>query len=157
MNTGNKTKSASFLSMVVSSRQMHENEKKFYRPLDGIDSPGSVDSMQFTCSRRCSTVEGGVKIRNEISQYLTNHFNGNVNDIVDKEKEDESHFTALVNREIEQKDQKVNQEKKWKLNQEKEQKVNQGKEREINQETEHKIERKVSGSDDEYELVFDDA
>ena len=73
MQTGNKTKSASFLNMVISSRQTYENERKFYRTLDGIDSPESAGTMFFTPSRKCSTIEGDEKTRNEINNYLINY------------------------------------------------------------------------------------
>ena len=130
MQTGNKTKSASFLNMVISSRQTYENERKFYRTLDGIDSPESVGNMFFTPSRKCSTIEGDEKTRNEINNYLINY--AGMKNMMSSEKSND--------------DMKINNKKM--ISDKKE-------EYKIKHKIEHKIEKSKSDSDEEYEMIYD--
>ena len=130
MSTGNKTKSASFLNMVISSRQTYENERKFYRALDGIDSPESAGNMIFTPSRKCSSIEGEEKTRNDINNYLINYagMTNTISDEKNNENTKKKNFRMISTKEEENK--KYNK-------------------------IEHKIEKSLSGSDDEYEMIYD--
>ena len=131
MSTGSKKKSASFLNMVISSRQTYENERKFYRALDGIDSPESAGNMIFTPSRKCSSIEGEEKTRNDINNYLINY----------------AGMTNMVSAEKNNENTKKNNFRMITMEKEEHKKYNK---------IEHKIEKKsMNGSDDEYEMIYD--
>ena len=131
MSTGSKKKSASFLNMVISSRQTYENERKFYRALDGIDSPESAGNMIFTPSRKCSSIEGEEKTRNDINNYLINY----------------AGMTNMVSAEKNNENTKKNNFRMITMEKDEHKKYNK---------IEHKIEKKsMNGSDDEYEMIYD--
>ena len=130
MSTGSKKKSASFLNMVISSRQTYENERKFYRALDGIDSPESAGNMIFTPSRKCSSIEGEEKTRNDINNYLINY----------------AGMTNMVSAEKNNENTKKNNFRIITMENEEHKKYNK---------IDHKIEKSMNGSDDEYEMIYD--
>ena len=97
--------------------------------MDGIDSPESVGNMFFTPSRKCSTIEGDEKTRNEINNYLINYAGMKNMMSSEKSNDDVKNNRKMIS------DKKEEHKKHHKI--------------------EHKIEKSKSDSDEEYEMIYD--
>ena len=86
--------------------------------------------MIFTPSRKCSSIEGEEKTRNDINNYLINY----------------AGMTNMVSAEKNNENTKKNNFRMITMEKEEHKKYNK---------IEHKIEKSMNGSDDEYEMIYD--